>query len=144
MGRLVKNTQIHTGSYAIRMPLGSYTVGPQRPQCGQVRFNESNNNVELFYNGMWHHVGTTGRVAIFKDTFIGDGVKTDFDMFNAPTGDERYFPGMEADMLVFVGGVFQEPSVSYRVDGSVITFTGTPDLGIPIVVLHNFNSTNVR
>lgn len=144
MGRLAKNRMIRTGSYAIRMPQGSDTVGPQRPQDGQVRFNRSNNNLEVFYSSEWHHLGTIGRVAIFKDTFVGDGVTTDFIMEYAPSGEERYYPGMEADMLVFVGGVFQEPRVAYTVDDSVISFTGVPDLGMPVVVLHNLNSTHVR
>ena len=144
MGRLAKNRVIKTGSYAIRMPMGSNTVGPQRPQAGQVRFNKSNNNLEVFYSGEWHHLGTTGRVAIVKDTFIGDGVTADFTMLNAPTGEEQYYPGMESDVLVFVGGVFQEPNVAYTLNNAVISFTGVPDLGMPVVVLHNFNSTHVR
>lgn len=144
MGRLAKNRVIKTGSYAIRMPMGSNTVGPQRPQAGQVRFNKSNNNLEVFYSGEWRHLGTTGRVAIVKDTFIGDGVTADFTMLNAPTGEEQYYPGMESDVLVFVGGVFQEPNVAYTLNNAVISFTGVPDLGMPVVVLHNFNSTHVR
>ena len=144
MGRLAKNLRLSSGSYAIRLPVGSSTVGPQSPITAQIRFNRSSNNLELFYSSAWHAISTAGRVSILKDTFLGDGVTTKFTMLHAPTGPEQYLPGQDADVLVFVGGVFQEPSLAYSVNGQVIEFTGTPDLGMPIVVLHNLNSTHVR
>lgn len=144
MGRLAKNLRLRSGSYAIRMPIGSNTVGPQHPRDGQTRFNVTSNNLELYYSNAWHAVSTSGRVSIVKDVFTGNGITTKFIMLHAPTGPEGYLPGQDADVLVFIGGVFQEPSMSYTVDGDVIEFTSIPDLGIPIVVLHNFNSTHVR
>ena len=144
MGRLAKNIKIRSSSYAIRMPLGSSTVGPQRPRDGQTRFNVTSNNLELYYSSAWHAISTTGRVSIVKDVFTGNGVDTKFTMLHAPAGPESYQLGQDADVLVFVGGVFQEPAVAYTINGDIIEFTGTPNLGMPVVVLHNFNSTHVR
>ena len=144
MGRLAKNLELHSGSYAIRMPVGSNVLAPQRPQAGQVRFNMSNNYLEVFYGSAWHSLGQAGRVTIDKDSFVGDGVANSFTMLKAPFGTEGYGPDREAEVLVFISGVFQEPKVAYTVEGAIISFTGTPDIGMPIVVLHNFNSTHVR
>ena len=144
MGRLAKNRQITTGSYAIRMPTGSSTVGPQRPQDGQVRFNEVSMTLEIFYSSTWHSVSQAGRVNILKDVFNGDGTTHAFTMSNAPSTPYEYQTGQEADLLVFIGNIFQEPGVAYTVSGSLIDFTSIPDPNVRIVVLHNFNSTFVR
>lgn len=144
MGRFVKNYGLHTGSYAIRMPLGTNTLGPQVPQSGQVRFNVANNNLEVYYSGAWHGISQAGRVAILTDRFTGDGTTQSFDMVNSPTAPEGYVPGQEAELLVFVGNIYQEPGVSYTVSGSLIEFTEAPNPGVRVIVLHNFNSTHVR
>jgi hypothetical protein len=56
MGRYLKNTQLEGGSYAVQLPLGSTSVGPDVPVDGQIRFNLSNTKVELFYNGVWNQI----------------------------------------------------------------------------------------
>ena len=144
MGRMVKNYFLRTGSYAIGVPVGSSSLGPQQPRSGQVRFNISLNDLEVYYSGAWHAISQAGRVAIAKDQLVGDGVTLNFNMPNAPVGYDSYTPGQEADLLVFVGNIFQNPGVSYTVSGSIIQFQEAPNLGVPIVVLHNFNSTHVR
>ncbi len=143
MGRYLKNTSIATGSYAIRLPLGTDSLGPQYPAPGQMRFNTTADRLEVFYGGAWKNVGLAGRVSIVKDSFFGDAIQTTFTM------TQQYAAGHEAEMLVFIGNVFQNPGVAYTVgiDGlgnGIITFTSVPDLGIPIVVLHNFNSTAIQ
>ena len=47
MGRYLKNTQLEGGSYAIQLPLGSNSIGPDVPVNGQIRFNTSNNKIEI-------------------------------------------------------------------------------------------------
>ena len=64
MGRYLKNTQLEGGSYAIQIPLGSNSIGPDVPVDGQLRFNQSNTRVELFYNGAWNQVAKIGTVDI--------------------------------------------------------------------------------
>ena len=139
MGRYLKNTQLEGGSYAVQLPLGSSSIGPDVPQNGQIRFNISNNRVELFFAGIWNQVAKIGTVAIVVDEFTGDGVATQFTMSQAESS--------ESAVLVSIGGVYQQPITNYTVDGSTtITFTSPPPApGVnpnKIVVVHNLNSTD--
>jgi len=139
MGRYLKNTQLEGGSYAIQLPLGSNSIGPDVPVNGQVRFNTSNNKIEMFFAGVWNQVAKIGTVSIVVDEFTGDGVITQFTMSQAESS--------EAAVLVSIGGVYQQPTINYTVDGSTtITFTSPPPApGVnpnKIVVVHNLNSTD--
>lgn len=139
MGRYLKNTQLLGGSYAVQLPLGSNSLGPDQPQNGQIRFNTSNNKVELFFNNVWNQVAKIGSVGITVDEFTGDAVQTVFTM-TKPESDANA-------ILVQIGGVYQQPNVNYTVNGTTsITFTSPPPApGInpnKIVVVHDLNSTN--
>ena len=139
MGRYLKNTQLEGGSYAVQLPLGSTSVGPDVPVDGQIRFNLSNTKVELFYNGVWNQIAKVGTVSIVVDEFTGDGITTTFTMSQAESSDSA--------ILVSIGGVYQQPTTNYTTDGSTtITFTSPPPApGVnpnKIVVVHNLNSTN--
>jgi hypothetical protein len=139
MGRYLKNTQLEGGSYAIQIPLGSNSIGPDVPVDGQLRFNQSNTRVELFYNGVWNQVAKIGTVSIVVDELTGDGSTTTFTMSQAESSDSA--------ILVSIGGVYQQPTTNYTTNGSTtITFTSPPPApGInpnKIVVVHNLNSTN--
>lgn len=139
MGRYLKNTQLEGGSYAVQLPLGSNSIGPDVPQNGQIRFNTSNNKVELFFGSVWNQVAKIGTVSIVVDEFTGDGTTTTFTMSQAESSDSA--------VLVSIGGVYQQPTINYTTDGSTtITFTSPPPApGInpnKIVVVHNLNSTN--
>jgi hypothetical protein len=139
MGRYLKNTQLEGGSYAIQLPLGSNSIGPDVPVNGQVRFNTSNNKIEMFFAGVWNQVAKIGSVNITVDEFTGDGVTTTFTMSQAESSTSA--------VLVSIGGVYQQPTINYTVDGSTtITFTGPPPApGVnpnKIVVVHNLNSTD--
>lgn len=147
MGRFVKNREIVTGSYAIRMPVGTtevigstIDVTPQYPVSGQVKFNQTINKLEVYYNSAWHEVSSSvrGRVNIIKDIFVGDGVTTSFIMSNSV----GYNAGDEAMILVFVGNIFQEPGEVYTINDKILAFGEAPPLGIKVIVLHNFNSTH--
>ena len=139
MGRYLKNTQLEGGSYAIQLPLGSNSVGPDVPVNGQIRFNTSNNKIEMFFAGIWNQVAKIGTVNITVDEFTGDGVTTTFTMSQTESSVSA--------VLVSIGGVYQQPTTNYTVDGSTtITFTSPPPApGVnpnKIVVVHNLNSTN--
>jgi hypothetical protein len=139
MGRYLKNTQLEGGSYAVQLPLGSNSIGPDVPVNGQIRFNTSNNKVELFFAGVWNQVAKIGAVSIVVDEFTGDGVTSTFTMSQAESSG--------AAILVSIGGVYQQPTINYTVDGSTtITFTSPPPApGVnpnKIVVVHNLNSTD--
>jgi hypothetical protein len=138
MGRYLKNTQLLGGSYSVQLPLGSNSVGPDVPVNGQVRFNQSNSRVELFYNSQWNQIAKIGNVAIVVDEFTGDNSQTGFTMSQLETSENA--------ILVSIGGVYQQPITNYTVSGTTITFTSPPPApGVnpnKIVVVHNLNSTD--
>ena len=139
MGRYLKNRQATQGEYAVTLPVGSSTVGPQNPENGMIRWNSSTKRVEFWYDTQWLTVAKVGSVQIVSDEFTGDNATTTFTMSQA-----------EADangILVQIGGVYQQPNVNYTLDGSTtITFTSAPPApGVnpnKIVVVHNINSTD--
>jgi len=138
MGRYLKNSDLRTGSYAIQIPVGSSSIGPDSPQNGQMRFNQTNTRLEMFYNSAWNQVAKIGTVGIVVDEFSGDGIQLAFTMSQTESSDSA--------VLVSIGGVYQQPTTNYTVSGTTITFTSPPPApGInpnKIVVVHNLNSTN--
>ena len=139
MGRYLKNTQLLGGSYAVQLPLGSNSIGPDQPVNGQVRFNTSNSKIEMYFAGVWNQVAKIGSVQITVDEFTGDNSQTVFTM-SQPETDENA-------ILVQIGGVYQQPNINYTVNGTTsITFASPPPApGVnpnKIVVVHNLNSTN--
>lgn len=140
MGRYLKNTQLEGGSYAIQLPIGSNSVGPDVPVDGQFRYNQSNSRIEFYINNAWRQVAKIGSVDIVVDDLVGDGVTTSFTMSQAETDDTA--------IVVTIGGVYQLPGVSYTVSGTSIDFTSPPPApSLPsspnrINIIHNLNSTD--
>ena len=138
MGRYLKNTQLTGGSYAIQLPLGSSSIGPDAPVNGQIRYNQTNSKIEFYFNGVWNQVAKIGTVQIVVDTFNGDGVTQTF-LMSQPETDPTA-------VIVTIGGVYQQPTTNYTVSGLAINFTSPPPApGInpnQIVVIHNINSTD--
>lgn len=140
MGRYVKGATLHGGDYAIRLPLGSNSVGPVNPLDGQIRFNQSNSKVEMYFAGVWNQIAKIGKVSLTVDEIgPGDDVTTIFTMSTSESAD--------SDVLVTVGGVYQKPTTNYTISGNQITFTSPPPAPTvvspnKIVVVHGINSTN--
>lgn len=148
MARFLKNTQLKGGSYAVQLPVGTSSIGPESPVNAQMRFNQTNNKIEFYYNGQWNQVAKIGTVPIFMDTFTtydDISASNQFTMTNAP---RDYITGEENSVLVFVGGVQQKPILNYTFSSMVasdqlyLTPNTSGDAGQPVIVLHNFNSTD--
>lgn len=136
MGRMLKNTLLRSGSYAVRVPNSPSTIGPDAPVDGQVRYNVTLNKMQYYSIDRWVNFAGEGRVLIEKDTFTGNGVDRDFGplLYNYNTGDEL-------SVLVFIGNVFQNPGVAFQLFGNTIRFASPPNDLQPIVVLHGYGST---
>ena len=140
MGRFVKNASIATGSYAIRLPMGTTSLGPADPVDGQIRFNQSNSKVEMFFAGVWNQIAKIGKVALnVEELGPGDNTTTEFTM--------SVTESVDSDVLVTIGGVYQKPVTNYTISGNTITFTSPPPAPTTvslnkIVVVHGLNSTN--
>lgn len=134
MGRYLKNSR-----YALRLPIAT-SEGPSMLVDGLIRFNNENDRLQYTFNGAWRDIALIGNVNVLAQEEIGDGIITDFVM-DTPVANAT-------DILVFIGGVFQEPGVNYTIAGSAIRFTGPPPPpNLPsspnkIVIMYNFNSTN--
>lgn len=135
MGRLAKHQKMveNTGvANSTILPGGSTAERPDAPEPGQLRYNISDTVLE-YWNGItWNQGGVTGLVSITKDDFVGNAVTTAFVMSSTVT--------TATDVVVFIGGVYQNPGVSYTVDGSTtITFTSAPPNLETIIVMHGYN-----
>lgn len=140
MARFLKNTQIRGGSYAVQLPLGTNSLGPDAPVNGQIRYNQSNNKIEFFYNSIWNQVAKIGSVALTIDEFTGDNATVNFTMSQSESD--------ATNVLVTISGVYQAPVNNYTVSGTQLSFTSAPPAvdanGNPnkIIVVHNLNSTD--
>jgi hypothetical protein len=140
MGRYLKNTSTRVG-YALRLPTAT-DAGPEPSNLidGLIRYNSQRDRVQFTFNGVWKDMALIGNTNILLQDEIGDGVITNFVMDN-PVADAK-------SILVFIGGVFQEPNVNYTIVGNAISFaTAPPPPSLPsspnkIVILYNFNSTD--
>lgn len=138
MGRFLKNPDIASGTLGVKLPIGSNTLS-DAPVNGLIRFNKDTNRIEFFYNNAWSQVAKIGSVQLVVDTFVGDAITVAFNMSQAETDPSA--------VAVFIGGVYQQPTINYTVSGSVISFTSAPPgpgaNPNTIIVIHNINSTNV-
>jgi hypothetical protein len=80
MARYLKNTQLRGGSYAIQLPLGTSSLGPDAPVNGQIRYNQTNSKIEFYFNSQWNQVAKIGTVSLVIDEFTGDNVTVNFTM----------------------------------------------------------------
>jgi hypothetical protein len=139
MGRLLKNTVFKSGSYTLGIPTGTSSVGPDSAVPGQTRFNTTTGKLEFYDDGAWQAFAREGSATITKDTFTGDNVNSVFGPMSF-----SYSASQEAQVLVFLNTVFQNPGVNYTFDGTTnITFTSIPPSSATIVLLHGFSSTTV-
>ena len=125
----------------MQMPIVPSSAFGDAPSNGLLRFNQATSRIEFYYNGAWSQVAKIGTVQIVTDSFTGDGVTNTFTMSQIESDANS--------IAVFVGGVYQQPTTNYTVNGTtIITFSVAPPavtLASPtaIIVIHNINSTNV-
>ena len=141
MARYLKNTQLRGGSYSVQLPMGTSSLGPDSPINGQIRFNQTSNKIEFYYNSQWNQVAKIGTVQINVDQLVTA------DNVNQYTMSQSYIAGQENSVIVFVGGVQQTPNVNYNFSNSVssnqiyLQPSTSGDANQPIIVIHNLNST---
>jgi len=138
MGRMVKNTRFDSASYALGLPIGTSSVGPNPPVVGQARWNTTTSRFEYYSGSGWLAVAHEGNVTIVADkAFTGTGSRVLFEPMSY-----SYSSGQEAQVLVFVGTVYQIPGTNYTFAGNAsIQFGSAPSNLSSITILHNFAST---
>lgn len=148
MGRFVKNTELKSGSTAIRVPVGSTARRPEVPLDGQLRMNSTLSRVEMYFSGEWHTLAKVGRVDLDQQEFTTNVFATDGN--GNPISnrygdmDYSYNSGEEGNVLVYVGGVKQTANTHYQFLGNFqFDLTPTdPTPGVTIIMVHNANSTD--
>jgi len=133
------NTSVTTGSVvkfntvdSIHLPTGTTA---QRPTgvAGMIRFNNSTSNLE-FYNGSSWQSAQGSFTVIASETFDGDDSTTAFTLSDSQT---------TASCIVSVNGIVQQPTESYAVSGTTLTFTEAPETGDKIEVRKLTTTTTV-
>ncbi len=144
MGHMLKNTVFQGASHTLGIPANPSSIGPglNEEVNGQIRFNTSTNRLEFWANitgtPKWNTVAREGNVAIVaQSNLVGTGSRILFEPMSY-----SYSSGQEAQVIVFVGTVYQIPVTNYTFAGnSSIQFSSAPSGGSSITILHNFAST---
>lgn len=132
MGYFVKNRQLQSGSSGVVLPTGSSANRPDYPTFGMIRYNTDLGFCEFFNGSIWQNMGVGGAISYTVDDFTGDGSTTIFTMSIAES--------TETQIIVFVGSIYQVPTLAYTVDGGYdITFTSAPPNSVPINIIHTTN-----
>ena len=142
MGRMIKNSVPRNASHAIGIPTGTSTITPNASTYGQIQYRTDTNKLQYWGSntaGTYgaYPIAREGNVRIVTDTgFTGTGSRTLFEPISY-----AYSGGQEAQVLVFVGQVYQMPS-KYTFSGNTsIIFQSAPSLNAEISIIHNIAST---
>jgi hypothetical protein len=131
MGYYLKNRRLQSGSSGVVIPTGSTAQRPDYPTFGLIRFNTDTGFCEFFNGTIFQNMGVGGTVSYDVITATGDGSTEDF------TLDFEYSDPTQ--LIVFVGSIYQEPTVAYTVSSFTLTFTSAPAAGIPINIIQTQN-----
>ena len=130
MATFFKNRQLQSGSTGVVVPTGGSADRPDNPVFGLIRYNTDVGLLEFFNGSIFQYLKAgAGNVTYVVDTFTGNGSTTTFTMSQQVS--------VATQIIVFVGSIYQEPTLAYTVDGGYdITFTSAPPNGVPINVIH--------
>ena len=144
MGHMLKNTVFRSGSYALGVPVGTSSIGPDSPVNGQTRYNTTTGKLEFYANitgtSGWNAVASEGNVYIARDNFTGDGNASQFWPMSTV-----FSSGDENKVIVHVGTVYQIPVTNYTFNGTGnILFSSVPNNGAAITIISGFASTKAN
>lgn len=132
MGRYLKNREVKSASYSVRLPMGTSILASNDPVTGLFRFNHTKNRVEVYKSNRWVPLAFAAEIDYpFKETFYGTGTQLVFGPMRY-----RYPKGNDIFVRIYVHNVFQNPGSAYTIDDFTINFTSPPPDGHPIVVMH--------
>ena len=123
---------------SIKTPVGNTAQRPGTGVTGMLRFNTTNNALEIYDNSEWSSVGTPVFTVIDDEQFAGDGSTVAFTLGSTQTTNS---------CIVSINGVVQIPTLAYSVSGTdptcVLTFTEAPAAGDVIDVRQITTTTSV-
>lgn len=138
MGRYLKDPITAVG-YALRLPPSG--TDPAVLTDGLLRFDTVSGRPEYYYNGSWKDLVNVGSTQIVIQEEIGNDTSTDFVMGTVVAN--------ATDVMVFIGGVYQQPLANYTIVGNEIRFQSAPPAPTvsnpnKIVIIYNLNSNDAR
>jgi len=119
---------------SILTPVGNVGQRPSVGVTGMLRFNTTNNALEIYDNSQWVTVGETTFTVIADEQFNGDGSTVAFTLGSSQTTNS---------CIVSINGVVQIPTLAYSVSGTTLTFTEAPLSGDVIDVRQITTTTTV-
>ena len=123
---------------SILAPVGNTAQRPATGVTGMLRFNTTNNAVEVYDNSEWTSVGVPVFTVVDDQQFNGDGSTVEFTLGSTQTTNS---------CIVSINGVVQIPILAYAVAGTdptcVLTFTEAPEPGDIIDVREITTTTTV-
>jgi hypothetical protein len=122
---------------SILMPVGNTAQRPGSGVLGMLRFNSTDDNLEIYSTAGWEAVGVPVFTVIADEQFNGDGSTVAFVLGSEQT---------TASCIVSINGVVQIPTIAYSVSGSgtsTLTFTEAPEPGDLIDVRQITTTTSV-
>jgi len=119
---------------AVAIPSGNSNNRPGNPKVGDFRFNTDNFKLEYFNGTQFVTSAQVGEVTLTVDSFTGDGSTVLFTLSAEQSGVNQ--------VMVFIGGVHQDPATAYTISADEITFTSAPPNGEAINVILDLGSTN--
>jgi hypothetical protein len=123
---------------SIKAPVGNTAQRPATGVTGMLRFNTTNNALEVYDNSAWTSVGVPVFTVIADQQFNGDGTTVAFTLSSTQTTNS---------CIVSINGVVQIPTLAYAVAGTnptcVLTFTEAPAVGDIIDVRQITTTTTV-
>lgn len=116
------------------LPVGTTGERNGTPSQGEIRYNNTTNQVEI-YNGLTWESVAAGTISTFdSEEITGDGSTLVFTLQQSTTTDA---------VIVVIGGTVQNPGVAYSISGDQITFAEAPLLTDEVVIRYIAASTTV-
>ena len=110
------------------IPSGTTAQRDVSPAAGYLRFNTSDSSFEGYDGSAWGAIGGGG-INNQKLDDISSGFNSSDTSFSLAVSSVAVEPGSVNNVLISLNGVIQEPTTTYTISGSTITFTTAPDSG---------------
>ena len=114
------------------VPVGTTAQRPSG-QTGMIRFNSTDELVEVYNGTSWVAIGSVNTVTL--DEFDGDNSTTAFTLSQTATASSA---------LVSINGTVQESTNTYTVSGTTLTFNEAPLTGDKIQVRNFYSGSNLQ